>query len=176
MGTDPEFIPLRRRSGATLLNFDLLKWANFSTISAFSYLSSSKRMPYGNLPGLFFTASFTRFVSIPYVDMSSMHVLCMASIYYCDGVANYRVGEVPLVGIGHVVACPLGDGRLSTKEGALYLKHRIDSIINVLVHQFLRVRMLVLLRDVAVESVYLRQTPFLDDIPHGSAYTSRIVW
>ena len=105
-----------------------------------------------------------------------VHVLCMASIYYCDGVAIYRVGEVPLVGIGHVVASPLGDGRLSTKEGALYLKHRIDSIINVLVHQFLRVRMLVLLRDVAVESVYLRQTPFLDDIPHGSAYTSRIVW
>lgn len=96
MGTDPEFIPLRRRSGATLLNFDLLKWANFSTISAFSYLSSSKRMPYGNLPELFFIASFTRFVSIPYVDMSSMHVLCMASIYYCDGVAMYRVGEVPL--------------------------------------------------------------------------------
>lgn len=29
-----------------------------------------------------------------------IHVLCMASIYYCDGVAIYRVGEVPLVGIG----------------------------------------------------------------------------
>jgi hypothetical protein len=57
MGTDPEFIPLRRRSDATLLNFNLLKWAIFSTISAFSYLSCSKRMPYGNLPGLFFTAS-----------------------------------------------------------------------------------------------------------------------
>ncbi len=57
MGTGSEFLVLRRRSDATLLNFNLLKWANFSTISAFSYLSSSKRMPYGNLSGLFFTAS-----------------------------------------------------------------------------------------------------------------------
>ena len=41
------------------------------------------------------------------------HVLCMASIDYCDGVAIYRVGEVPLIGISHVVASPLRDGWFS---------------------------------------------------------------
>ncbi len=50
------------------------------------------------------------------------HVLSMASIYYCDGVAIYRVGEIPPVGISHVVACPLGDCWLATEESILNAK------------------------------------------------------
>ena len=42
MGTDPEFIPLRRRSDATLLNFNLLKWANFSTICFLIFIMFEK--------------------------------------------------------------------------------------------------------------------------------------
>ena len=60
-----------------------------------------------------------------------VHILCMAGINYCDGVAFDRVGEVPPVGISHVVACPLGDGRLATEEGALDLEDRENCILNI---------------------------------------------
>ena len=59
------------------------------------------------------------------------HVLCMACVDHCDGVAFDRVGEVPPVGISHVVACPLGDGRLATEEGALDLEDRENCILNI---------------------------------------------
>ena len=39
------------------------------------------------------------------------HVLGVAGIDHDNGVSLNDVGEVPLFGVGHVVACPSGYGR-----------------------------------------------------------------
>lgn len=78
----------------------------------------------------------------------------MASIDYRDGVAIYRVGEVPLVGIGHVVASPLGDGWLSTEESILNAKDRENRVLNVTFEISLIIRMTVFLRHILIKREY----------------------
>ena len=104
--------------------------------------------------------------------LTAPHVLCMASIYYCDGVAIYRVGKVPLIGISHVVASPLGDGRLAAEEGALYLKHGVIGVMHVLLHQLLRIGMLIFLGHIAIEGCYLLCATFPNNMLHNFAYSS----
>ena len=72
-----------------------------------------------------------------------MHVLCVACINHCDGVTLYGVGEVPLVGVGHVVALPSADGRCPTRERLFYRIDIKDGIVNVALHVFKRVSMAV---------------------------------
>ena len=57
----------------------------------------------------------------------------------------------------------------------LNLEHGIDGIINVLMHQLLRISMSVLYRNIIVEGVYLSVTPWTDFVSifdHGREYTS----
>ena len=92
------------------------------------------------------------------------HVLCMASIDYRDGVAFDCVGEVPLVGISHVIACPLGDGRLATEESVLDAKDRENRVLNVTLEISLIIRMTVFLRHILIKREYLTRCARLDDI------------
>ena len=93
-----------------------------------------------------------------------MHVLGVAGVNYGNGVAIDGVGEVPLVGVGHVVALPSADGRCPTKKRLFNLIYGIIGIIGVFMHQLLGVRVLVLLGDVAIECGYLFGATLLDNI------------
>ena len=88
----------------------------------------------------------------------------MASIDYCDGVTIYRVGEVPLISISHVVACPLGDGRLSAEESILNAKDRENRVLNVTFKIVFIIRMTVFLRHILIKREYLTRCARLDDI------------
>ena len=101
-----------------------------------------------------------------------VHILCMASIDHCDSIAIDCIGEVPLIGICHVVACPLRDGWLATEEGALYLKHGVIGVMHVLLHQLLRIGMLIFLGHIAIEGCYLLCATFPNNMLHNFAYSS----
>ena len=48
---------------------------------------------------------------ISQITWELFHVLGVAGIDHDNGVSLNDVGEVPLFGVGHVVACPSGYGR-----------------------------------------------------------------
>lgn len=48
-----------------------------------------------------------------------VHILSVACIHHCHGLAVERVGIVPLVGICHVVTNPSGNNRLPPQERPL---------------------------------------------------------
>ena len=64
-----------------------------------------------------------------------MHVLCVTGINYCDGVTINAVCKIPFVCIGHVVTFPTFSRGFTPKKCAFYLEHRVNSIINILMHQ-----------------------------------------
>jgi len=91
-----------------------------------------------------------------------MHVLRVAGIHYGDGVAVDGICEIPFVGVRHVEVFPSSYSGLAPLEGALYLVHGIDGVIDVLVHQFLGICMLIFLRDIAIERINLSRTLLFD--------------
>ena len=93
-----------------------------------------------------------------------MHVLCVAGIHDGYSVAIDGVGEIPLVGVRHVVVAPTGKGGFTSQKSMFYLIDGIKGIIGVFVHQFLGVRMFVLFGDVAIECGYLLSATFLDNV------------
>lgn len=55
-----------------------------------------------------------------------MHVLCVAGIHDGYSVAIDGVGEIPLVGVRHVVVAPTGKGGFTSQKSMVwhtYLKH-----------------------------------------------------
>ena len=104
--------------------------------------------------------------------LAALHVLRMAGIDNGDGVAIAGVGEVPLVGVGHVESCPTAQSWLAAQESVLNTEHRINGIIDILVHQLFGVGMPVFFCDIVVERGYLSTRKWPDFIPvhhHASA-------
>ena len=99
----------------------------------------------------------------------------MADILNSDSFTVEGVGEVPLAGIGHVIAFPTSQYGWTPYEGYFNLEHGIDCFIRIFMHLFLRIGVFVFLGYVAIERIYLHQTPFLDDMLHIRAYSSLIV-
>ena len=93
-----------------------------------------------------------------------VHVLCMAGIHDGYGVAIDDVGEIPLVGVCHVVTFPSTQGGFTSQKSTFYLVDGIKGIIGIFVHQLLGVCMLVLLGDIAIECCYLFGATLLDNI------------
>ena len=88
-----------------------------------------------------------------------MHVLGVAGIHDGYGVAIDGVGEVPLVGVGHVVALPSAESRRPTRERLFYRIDIKDGIVNVALHVFKRIGMAVFARNIPVECPYLSECP-----------------
>ena len=76
----------------------------------------------------------------------------MASIDYRDGVAIYRVGEVPLVGISHVAARPSANGGTTAGQRPFYGVDGEEGIAHVALHVLVGVGVAVLLGHVPVEA------------------------
>ena len=93
-----------------------------------------------------------------------MHVLRMADIHNSDDVPLNFVGVIPLVGVGHIIFSPTGNGGFSSRQRAFYLEDGVVGIIGILMHQLLGICMLILLGDIAVERDYLLGTTLPDNI------------
>ena len=88
----------------------------------------------------------------------------MASINYCDSITIDCVGKVPFVSIGHMVACPLGDGWLTTEKSILDAKDRENRVLHVTLEIFFIIRMTVFLRHILIKRKYLTRCTRLNDI------------
>ena len=86
---------------------------------------------------------------------SFVHILCMTSVDNGDCVAINDVSIIPLTFVCHMVASPARECRFTTKQRIFYLKHSKVCIPYTLLHLLQRIRMLVFLGDVAIESVIL---------------------
>ena len=119
--------------------------------------------------------STTRVTDIIISAPSVVYVLCVTSIDNGDCVAINDVSVVPLTFICHIVASPARECRLTAKQRLFYLKHSKVCIPYILLHLLQRIRVLVFLGDVAIESGYLMGTTSFDNVfvsGHGRAYSS----
>jgi len=84
-----------------------------------------------------------------------VHVLRVAGIDHCNGVALDGVGVVPFVGVCHVKTRPSADGRPSAWQCALYGVDGEECIAHVALHVFVGVGVLVFLGHVPIKTSYL---------------------
>lgn len=96
----------------------------------------------------------------------------MTGIMDYDSVLLYSVGKIPFVVISHVVVFPPFQVWLSPMKILFNMVSSVDGIVNVFVHQFFRISMLVFLCHVMIEGCYLLQTSLFEYIPHGKEYSS----
>lgn len=80
-----------------------------------------------------------------------VHVLRMAGIDNCDGVTINKVGIIPFIGVGHIIAFPSFDNRLTARQRSFYRINVEDGIANVAFHIFIRIGVTVLSGDISVE-------------------------
>lgn len=104
-----------------------------------------------------------------------MHVLGVAGIHDGYGVAVDGIGEIPLVGVGHVVVAPTFQRGLAPEKGAFDLIDGIEGVIKILMHHLFRIGMFIFLRNIMIERVDFPEASFADVIYHGLAYSFLIV-
>ena len=84
-----------------------------------------------------------------------MHILRMASIDYCNGVALDGVGIISLVCVRHVEAFPSADGGAAARQRPLYAVDGEERIMHVALHVLVGIGVPVLLGHVPIETSYL---------------------
>ena len=75
----------------------------------------------------------------------------MTGIDNDNDIILYDVCEIPFACISHVEALPLLNRWFSPQQGSFDMKHGCESIINILVHQCLGIRMPVFPKYVSVK-------------------------